>query len=303
MKPIIVISGPTACGKTDIAISIAKKYNAEIISADSRQVYKKLSIGTAKPTQEQLNLVPHHLIDVVDPKESFNVADFKKQADLVVEDILKRGKNIVIAGGTGLYIKAFIWGLSNVPNQDPKLRQSFKERIDKEGLESLHQELSKVDSQSAKEIHVNDEVRIVRALEIFYLTGKTKSFFSNQHQFQDPRYPTLYFIITPDRFWLYPRIESRVDEMMQAGLEKEVRSLLDQGYSFKDEGLATIGYQEFEPYIAGQCELEQVIHGIKKSTKQFAKRQYIWNRGIKPKIEINMEDNFEIEKCILKQIK
>ncbi len=283
-RTLTLIGGPTASGKTDFAVELAKTLNAEIINADARQVYKHMQIGTAMPSSEEMQGIPHHLMGFLDPKESINAAMFCRFADEIIAELWSKDKNVVIVGGTGLYLKALIWGLTDTPAGDKKIREELQGRFEKG--EDLHALLQTIDAPSAKQIHPNDSLRTIRALEIYYQTGKTKSEHVAEHQFKEARYKAKYFVINPERSPLYVKIEKRVDLMMKMGLLEEVKSLLEQGYSFDDPGLQTIGYKQFQPYFEEGKSLAECVQLIKRDSKRYAKRQYIWNKKIKDAIFI-----------------
>lgn len=266
---IIVISGATATGKTEISIELAKKIDGEIVSADSMLVYKHMDIGTAKPTKEEMEGIPHHLIDVVEPKEIFSAKDFVKLADKSISDILKRGKIPIVVGGTWLYIQALLFGLSEAPEGDWELRESLY----KKSNEELYKLLEKVDKEYACKIHKNDKKRIIRALEVYYATGKPFSQFQKEHRFKEKRYDFIGFNFERDRDEIMERIELRIEKMFEKGLVEEVKNLMDMGYENFITSLQAIGYKEVIPYVKGEIDLQTAKHNLIKNTKSFAKRQ------------------------------
>lgn len=267
-KPLIVITGPTATGKTDFSLKLARRIGGEIISADSMQVYKGLDVGTDKVSKEIRKEIPHHLIDVVSPKEKFSVADFVKLSDKAIEEIRKRGKYPIIVGGTGLYIKSLLYGLPQTPPSDSKIR----ERLSKLSTEVLYKKLKEVDPKYAEKIGEKDRKRTIRALEVFEITGKPISSFK-QHQ-EKPRYEFLGYFLYRDRKELYKRIEDRVDSQIKRGLVEEAKWLLSFG---KDTtAFQALGYKELLPYLEGKTSLEEAVKTLKRRTKEFAKRQFTW---------------------------
>ncbi len=298
MKKIIIICGPTGVGKTEVSIQLAKKLNGEIVVADSQAILKGFDIGTAKPTEEEQKQIPHHLIDVAEYGETFDAAKFSMLADEVIDDIFSRGKQPIIAGGSGLYIKAILHGLMNAPKRDDRFRKKLQERIESEGLETLYQELKKIDSTRAGKIHPNDAIRIIRALELYHLTNKAPSELANLHQFQEEKYQSFKIGLNLPREELYERIDRRVLQMIEAGWVEEVRELLQRGYDLIQGRTQTIGYSILAGYLKGDFDFEMAIGQIQKETRQLAKRQLSWFRGDK---EIQWYDphNFEeiLEVC------
>lgn len=279
--PVIVIGGPTASGKTRLAIDWSLRIDGEIVSCDSRQIYKFMDIGTAKPTIEERMLVPHHLIDLLYPDEVMTAGEFQRLAREVIKEIYSRGKIPFLVGGTGLYIRAVIRDISFPPKVDEIYRKIIKERIIREGLESVYKELCKVDPMTASKLSPNDEIRITRALEVYYATGKPISFYRRGIDLDYPEYEVTYLVLNPPRDILYKRIEERVDKMIQLGLIDETKRLLDMGYSAELPSLQTLGYREIIKYLKGMYSLESAIEEIKKETRRYAKRQLTWFRNEK----------------------
>lgn len=277
--PLIVITGPTAVGKTECAIWIAQKLNAEIISADSMQVYRYMDIGTAKPSLEQQQAVKHHLIDVVEPDCDFSVSDYKTLFDETVPAILAKGKFPLVTGGTGLYIRAclrsFLEGNPVRPN--PELRNSLQSIAAEKGSLYLHQQLATADPDSARRIHPNDLRRIIRALEVYYILGEPISKLQIQQANESP-YQVIYIFLNRERAELYRRIETRVDEMLHQGLLKEVEMLLEKGYHSDLKPLQSLGYRQMIEYLQGKYSWETAIAAIKQETRNYAKRQLTWFR-------------------------
>lgn len=269
---VVVILGPTATGKSHCAIEVAKRFNGEIISGDSMLVYKEMSIGTAKPTADELQAVPHHLVDILPPDASFNVVDFVEQAKALIADINSRGKLPIIAGGTGLYIKALLEDYAfNSVDEDTELRRSLEAEADTNGTEALHKRLAELDPEAAERIHPNNVRRVVRALESA-LRGDT---ISQQGAAESP-YDALVFGLNMERSALYERINRRVDLMLEAGLEQEVRRLLEQGVSSECQSMQSIGYRQMVWYLNGSMSYEDAVDKLKQATRNFAKRQVTW---------------------------
>jgi tRNA dimethylallyltransferase len=279
MRDALFLVGPTASGKTSVAIEIARTLPAEIISLDSMNVYRGMDIGTAKPAAEERSAVPHHLIDVVDPNESFSVGRYVLEAQRVAADIIGRGKKPLFVGGTPLYLKALTRGLFSGPSADWELREKLHERAEKDGNSLLHEELRQVDPEAAMRIHVNDLKRIVRALEVYRKTGKPIS--SQQMKWTQPMSNTGVTIagLARDRECLYRRIEERVDAMFASGLVEEVQGLLKKYGTLSREASQALGYKEIFAYLDGKTELAQTIDLVKRNTRRMAKRQLTWFRS------------------------
>ena len=275
--PVLVISGPTASGKSGWALHLAEDYDLEIISADSRQVYRQMDIGTAKVTAEERARVPHHLIDQVWPDQPFSVADFVALGHPLIAEIHQRGRLPCIVGGTGLYIQALIGGLAEVPTGDDRLRSELHQREESEGAGTLHRLLTEVDPESADIIHPRNLVRLVRALEVYQITGRKLSEFKQEHRFSDRPYRTLKLAPLLERAELYRRIDQRVGQMLNAGLIEEVRTLLDC-YDPQLKAMKTLGYREAIQHLRGQIDYAQMVELIQTRTRQYAKRQLTWLR-------------------------
>lgn len=280
MNKILCILGPTAVGKTEMAFKLAKEFQAEIINADSRQVYKEMKIGTAKPAESDLNQIPSHLFSFRNLNQKWDASQFQKKADDIVEQISSRSKLPIVVGGTGLYIKALLFGFFEGPVIDPKVRKNLENELKtSSGLSKLYAELEDVDYEASCKIHPNDSIRIIRALEVYRQTGKTMSSFQKEHAFRNPRYDYLKIGLKRDRAELYDAINKRVDHMLEEGLESEVKALFEK-YSLEHSLLSkSIGYQEWITYFNSSQTKEEVINKIKQNTRHFAKRQLTWFRN------------------------
>ena len=276
-KPkIIVISGPTGIGKTHVAIHLAIKFHGEIISADSMQVYRYMNIGTAKPTAEERKQVPHHMIDIVDPDESFDAIRFSEQARRKVVELHSRGKVPFVVGGTGLYIKALIHGVFKSPPVRPSIRLRLRREADAQGPDFLHRRLKEYDPDTAARLHPNDTYRIIRALETLEATGKPISEHQRGHDFFENPFNVLKIGLTTDRQTLYDRIDCRVDAMINAGLEDEVSNLLGRGYHPDLKSMQSIGYRHLVAYLQGRLSWSECVRTLKRDTRRYAKRQLTW---------------------------
>lgn len=268
---VIVVGGATASGKSDLAVCLAEKYDGEVISADALLVYKDLNIGTAKPTEEEKRGIPHHMIDVVEPTENFSVSDYERLALPIVDDILARNKTAIICGGTGFYIKALIFKsqFGNTP-QSPEVREKYKKIAEEKGNAYLHSLLKNCDEESAVKLHENDTKRVIRALEIFELTGKKKS---QQADKEIPRFDYAAYAIDYPREELYDRINRRVDKMFEMGLMEEVKGLISRGVDGNCQCMQAIGYKEIYDGLQAGNSMEEIKDLIKKNTRNYAKRQ------------------------------
>lgn len=278
-QKLLVIGGPTAVGKTDLSIRIAKKLNGEIISADSMQIYKYMDIGSAKVTKEEMDGVKHHLIDVVNPDVPFSVADFKEHGDAALKDIISRGKFPIIAGGTGLYINSLTCNMTfTEAEKDEEYRKYLEDLANEKGNEYIHEMLKECDPISYKEIHANNRKRVIRALEVFKLTKKPFSSYNVGDDFYKSDYDIHYYVLTMDREKLYNRINKRVDIMMENGLLEECIKLRDMGYTSDMQSMQGIGYKEILYYLEGKISLDEAIDMIKQGSRNYAKRQLTWFR-------------------------
>ncbi|MFF2479445.1 tRNA (adenosine(37)-N6)-dimethylallyltransferase MiaA [Paenibacillus sp. NPDC058071] len=289
---LLVLVGPTAVGKTELSLELAEAYGAEIISGDSMQVYRGMDIGTAKlPLSEQKG-IPHHLIDICDPQSPYSVADFQTECARSIVDITSRGKLPFIVGGTGLYVESVCYGFEFAENgSDEAFRADMERYAAENGAEALHRKLLAVDPHSAERLHPNDLRRVIRALEIFHLTGETMSSQLEGQKKQSP-YELCILGLTRDRAELYARIEERVDLMMEQGLVDEVRALLGSGIPPHAVAMQGLGYKEIAAHLRGECSLEAAVELLKRDTRRFAKRQLSWFRHMKDIEWIDMGENF-----------
>ena len=279
MNRIICIAGPTASGKTALAVELAKELNGEVVSCDSMQVYRRMDIGTAKPTKEEMQGIVHHMIDVAEPDEDFSVSRYCEMAAPIVDDILARGKTAVIAGGTGLYMDSLIRGNAFAPFPATGVRERLEAQADAEGMESMLEWLRSVDPASAARLHLSDRKRILRALEVWLETGETITEHNRKTQAIPPRYTPLWLGLDfADRAELYHRIDTRVDAMLEMGLMEEIRELLASGIPAKCTAMQAIGYKEFVNALNGEETVEKAAEEVKKSSRHYAKRQLTWFR-------------------------
>ena len=277
--PICILTGPTACGKTEIAIKIAEQAKIEIVSADSMLVYRGMDIGTEKPSRDIRDVIPHHLIDIVEPWEEYNVGRYIKDFDSTVCKLNEQGKPFIVVGGTALYLKAIMDGLFEGPSADWEYRRYLKSVAIEKGPEYLRNMLADIDPETADKLHVNDQKRIIRALEVFKKTGCRMSSFQTQFGHKNPRYDCIVVAIDYDRNVLYGRIEERVDSMFQRGLVDEVHVLLDKPQKLSKQASQALGYKEVIDFFNGKYTLLEAIETIKKRTRRFAKRQMTWFRS------------------------
>ena len=277
-QPLVILTGPTAVGKTALSIALAKRIQGEIISADSMQVYRGMDIGSAKILPEEMDGVPHHLIDILDPREEFNVVVFQQKAREAMLEIYERGHIPIVVGGTGFYIQALLYDIDFTENGEDK---SFRHELEKlaetpEGAAQLHQRLKAVDPVSAEMIHANNTKRVIRALEFFEETGTRISEHNEQQRQKESPYRFCYFVLEDERSLLYERIDRRVDEMISQGLVQEVEKLRSQGCDRNMVSMQGLGYKEILDYLDGKCSLERAVYLIKRDTRHFAKRQITW---------------------------
>lgn len=279
MNNIICIAGPTASGKTALAATLAKELNGEVVSCDSMQVYKHMDIGTAKPTLEEMQGIPHHMIDVAEPWEDFSVSRYCEMAAPIVDDIISRGKTAVIAGGTGLYMDALIRGNAFAPFPATGIRERLEAQADAEGMEAMLSRLRAVDPDAARRLHLSDRKRILRALEVYLETGETITEHNRKTQAVPPRYSPLWLGLDfARRGELYRRIDLRVGLMLEQGLVEEIRGLLADGIPERATAMQAIGYKEFVDALDGRCTIEEAADQVRQSSRRYAKRQLTWFR-------------------------
>ena len=279
MNNIICIAGPTASGKTALAVELAKELNGEVVSCDSMQVYKRMDIGTAKPTAEEMQGIPHHMLDVAQAWEDFSVSRYCAQAAPIVDDIIARGRTAIIAGGTGLYMDSLIRGNAFAPFPSTGVREALEKRAEAEGTQSLLSELARIDPESAGRLHPSDRKRIIRALEVYRETGITITEHNRRTREIPPKYRPIWLGLDfSDRAALYRRIDRRVEIMLEAGLLEEIRSLLESGIPESCTAMQAIGYKEFLPVLRGERALCDAAAEVCQSSRRYAKRQLTWFR-------------------------
>ena len=279
MNNIVCIAGPTASGKTALAVALAKEVNGEVVSCDSMQVYKGMDIGTAKPTVEEMEGIPHHMLSVAEPDEDFSVSRYCEMAAPIVDDIVARGKVAIIAGGTGLYMDSLIRGNAFAPFPSTGVREKLEAQADAEGMEAMLGWLKSIDPEAAARLHLSDRKRIIRALEVYLETGETITAHNIKTQAIPPRYTPLWLGLDfAQRSDLYHRIDLRVGLMLQMGLIEEIRALLDAGIPEKTTAMQAIGYKEFIAALEGNCTIEEAADQVRQSSRRYAKRQLTWFR-------------------------
>ena len=279
MKQVICICGPTASGKTGLAVALAKRIDAEVVSCDSMQIYRGMDIGTAKPDAAEMDGVAHHLLDVAEPGEDFSVSRYVELADVAIGDILSRSKRALVCGGTGLYMDSLIQGQGFAPPSGNGEREYLEQVAEKKGMQFLYEMLQDADPETAEKLHISDRKRIIRAMEVFLITGLPLSYHNAQSKLKGPKYDADWIGLSfRDRTRLYARVDARVDDMMARGLEAEVRRLLDRGVDPKTTALQAIGYKELAAALQGKCSVEDAVEQIKQSSRRYAKRQLTWFR-------------------------
>lgn len=302
-KPFVVLAGPTAVGKTELSISLAKKLDAEIISADSMQVYRQMNIGSAKITQEEMQGVPHHLIDVLDPDEEFHVVRFQEMAKKAMEEIYARGRLPLLVGGTGFYIQALLYDIDfQAAGENEEIRSSLLKEAREKGNQVLHDRLRQVDEAAALAIHPNNVKRVIRALEFYLITGRQISRHNAEQKKRQSPYDFRYIVLHARREELYQRIDLRVDRMVEAGLVEEVRALRDQGYTKEMVSMQGLGYKEILDYLEGNSSLSEAVYRIKRDTRHFAKRQLTWFRREPDVIWVDKTELGYREDAVLEQV-
>ena len=276
-RPLIILAGPTAVGKTDLSVRLAKQIYASVISADSMQVYRHMDIGSAKITPEEMDGVPHYLVDVLEPEEEFSVVRFQQMAKEAAEEIYARGQIPLVVGGTGFYVQALLYDIDFTENDgDDSFRRELEQTAKEQGSEYLHDLLKERDPKAAEQIHPNNVKRVIRALEFYQQTGKRISEHNEEERGKESPYEFAYFVLTDERSRLYERIDRRVDLMMEQGLLEEVRELKERGVRRDSTAMQGLGYKELYAYLDGAYDLEEAVRVIKRDTRHFAKRQLTW---------------------------
>ena len=290
-QPLIILTGPTAVGKTSLSIRLAKAVDGEIISADSMQIYKHMDIGSAKVTKEEMDGVPHHLIDLLEPWEECNVVTFQQLAKTALEEIASRGRVPIVAGGTGFYIQALLYDIDFKDNEEGgAIRRELEAEAEEKGGAYLHGLLGEVDPESARAIHPNNLKRVIRALEYYRQTGETISAHNEEERKKESPYEFFYYVLNTDRQVLYDRIDRRVDEMVKAGLIDEVQRLKSMGCTRQMVSMQGLGYKEILDYLEDRCTLEEALYVLKRDTRHFAKRQLTWYRRERQVRWLNLPD-------------
>ncbi len=296
--PLIILTGPTAVGKTDLSIKLSKELNAEIISADSMQIYKYMDVGSAKVTKEEMDGVCHYLIDEVTPDYSFSVSEFQERANNYIKEITDKGKKVLVTGGTGLYLNSLIYNMDFAKSDaNEELREQLRLELEENGIDYMHNKLRELDSDAADRIHKNNTKRVIRALEVA-LSGKKMNDFSNDLKINE-KYKPIIIVLNREREHLYKRIDKRVDIMMENGLIEEVKNLLNMGYTKDMISMQGIGYKEIIKYLDGEYELDEAIEIIKRDSRRYAKRQLTWFRRYDDAKWFNLDEYDDSE--ILKQ--
>lgn len=276
-KPLVILTGPTAVGKTKASIGLAKAIGGEIISADSMQVYKQMDIGSAKIKPSEMDGIPHYLVDILEPDEEFHVVLFQQMAKQAIQKIYEKGKIPILVGGTGFYIQAVLYDIDFSENEkDTSYREELEKLAQTKGAEYLHDRLREVDEKSAQDIHANNVKRVIRALEYFHQTGEKISEHNEEQRKKVSPYNFSYFVLNDERAHLYERINLRVDQMINEGLVREVQSLKEKGYTRDMVSMQGLGYKEMLDYLDNKCSLEEAVEIIKRDTRHFAKRQITW---------------------------
>jgi tRNA dimethylallyltransferase len=277
-KPVVVIVGPTAVGKSRIAVEVAKAFETEVLTADSRQVYRGMDVGTDKPALEERQGIPHRLIDLVDPNESFNAGLYRRQAIDEIERLYRDHRLPLVVGGTGLYVRTLLKGLCDAPPTDPIVRAALKQEAEDQGHDRLYARLVEVDPVAASRLHPRDESKVLRALEVYQLSGRRMSEFQQEHGFAERSFSTLMIGLNRDRDALYRRIEERIDWQLAHGLIEETKQLLDQGYQRDSAAMKGLGYRQVAEYLAGAYDSAEMVRRFKRDTRRFSKRQMTWFR-------------------------
>ena len=299
-KPLIILTGPTAVGKTKLSIELAKAIGGEIISADSMQIYKGMDIGSAKIKKEEMQGIPHYLIDVLMPDEEFHVVKFQQMAKEAIQEIYAKGKIPIVVGGTGFYIQALLYDIDFTENEgNHAYRQKLELLAQEKGTQFLHDMLRSVDEKAAEDIHANNVKRVIRALEFYEETGTKISEHNEKERAKESPYSFFYFVLNDDRAKLYERIDRRIDEMIEEGLVEEVRSLKERGFTRDMVSMQGLGYKEILDYLNGVTSLEEAIYILKRDTRHFAKRQITWFKRERDVIWVNKNEFYYDEEKIL----
>jgi tRNA dimethylallyltransferase len=298
-EPLVILTGPTAVGKTKLSIALAKAIGGEIISADSMQVYKHMDIGSAKIRPEEMQGVPHYLVDALEPSEEFHVVRFQEMAKQAMKEIRSHGHIPILVGGTGFYIQAIVNDIDFTENEASPYRQELEQLSEEKGAAWLHEKLREVDPESAQAIHTNNVKRVIRALEFYRMTGTKISAHNEEQREKSSPYNFAYFVLNDDRAKLYARIEQRIDEMLSEGLVDEVRRLKQMGYHRGMVSMQGLGYKEILAYLDGECTLEEAVEILKRDTRHFAKRQLTWFRREREVIWMKKEEYAYDEQAIL----
>jgi tRNA dimethylallyltransferase len=277
-KPVVVIVGPTAVGKSRIAVEVAKAFETEVLTADSRQVYRGMDVGTDKPASEERQAVPHRLIDLVDPDESFNAGLYRRQAIDEIERLYRDCRLPLVVGGTGLYVRTLLKGLCDAPQADPIMRKALRQEAEDQGYDRLYARLVDVDPVIAARLHPRDESKVIRALEVYQLSGRRMSEFQQEHGFAERPFATLMIGLNRDRDVLYRRIEGRIDWQLAHGLIEETKQLLAQGYRRDSAAMKGLGYRQVAEHLAGEYDAAEMVRRFKRDTRHFSKRQMTWFR-------------------------
>ncbi|MFZ1805546.1 MAG: tRNA (adenosine(37)-N6)-dimethylallyltransferase MiaA [Nitrospira sp.] len=290
-RPLVVLLGPTAVGKSRVAVLVAKQFNTEILTADSRQVYRGMDIGTDKPTVEERRDVSHRLIDVVDPSETFNVGWYRRVAMVEIERLYCAGQLPFVVGGTGLYLRTLVRGLCPAPQADLQVRAALKKLRDEQGRDGLYAELMRVDRETAARLHPNDESKVMRAIEVYRLSGRPLSTVQAEHGFHETPFSALLIGLERKKETLYRRIEERIDWQLTHGMVEETRALLDRGYGRELASMKGLGYRQIGAYLANECDYAEMVRRFKRDTRRFAKRQMTWFRSEVGVAWLSIEDN------------
>ena len=290
-RPLVVLLGPTAVGKSRVALFVAKHFDTEVLAADSRQVYRGMDIGTDKPTAEERREVPHRLIDVVDPGETFNAGWYRRVAMVEIERLYGAGRLPFVVGGTGLYLRTLVKGLCPAPQADPHIRADLKKLRDERGRDGLYAELMRIDPETAARLHPNDESKVIRALEVYRLSGRPMSTMHDEHRFQETPFSALLIGLQRPKETLYRRIEERIDWQLSHGMVEETRSLLDRGFGRELGSMKGLGYRQVGAYLSNEYDHAEMVRRFKRDTRRFAKRQMTWFRSEAGVVWLSIEDN------------